>query len=308
MAGLLDLLPLLAQGVGAAVQPQTDPDAIYATGRQAPVYQDDPAPRPLGNRSAIEESAQAKANSPQHKGMFGVRGTLRDVLGMLGDSFLLGTGRKSIYSPQRDEEKRGDALSGFTQDPMAAIERLTQAGGSEMAQKMFNDFIDNQTKAASAQSLIGNRDTQARTRDDANLSTFQNQAGRVWAGTQDKAVARQRILSMAKARGINLGQLGLSDNPTDEELGTLAAGDMTVNQQQNLPVAQQNANSREYSAHKASAPRATPNPTSASIAAPILAKIAAGKPLTKGEQDVVDRTAPAPKKGGYALPPLPAGF
>lgn len=67
------------------------------------------------------------------EGMFGIRGTLRDVLGTLGDAFLVQSGNAPAYRQQRQREEVGDAMYGFSQNPLQAIERLTAMGYPEQA-------------------------------------------------------------------------------------------------------------------------------------------------------------------------------
>lgn len=105
---------------------------ILVNARQTPQLsrnETDSQPLNLGNAGMLLEAQEAAKNNPQHKGMFGVKGTLRDVLGLVGDSLLMGGGGKAIYQPTRQREKESDAMQGFTQDPQAAIERTIAAGG-----------------------------------------------------------------------------------------------------------------------------------------------------------------------------------
>ena len=79
----------------------------------------------MGNRSYLDEALTSFQDSVdfsrgERKGMFGVKGTLRDILGTVGDAFLVQSGNNAVYGPQRDREKMGDALTGFTNSPEAA--------------------------------------------------------------------------------------------------------------------------------------------------------------------------------------------
>lgn len=95
----------------------------------------------LSNARAVEERMAAlqggsEASAPERKGMFGIKGTLRDILGTVGDAFLVQSGNQRVYAPQRERERLGDAMAGFTRDPYAAAERV---GGMnpEMAQQLY---------------------------------------------------------------------------------------------------------------------------------------------------------------------------
>ena len=92
-----------------------------------------------------QEKAASKPydNLEPHKGMFGIKGTLRDVLGILGDAMLAAGGRQAIYRPQRQQENLSDAMTGFgTADPQtqqAILQRVAQVdpeAARQLAQQM----------------------------------------------------------------------------------------------------------------------------------------------------------------------------
>src|SRR3546814_5982625 len=81
--------------------------------------------------------------------MFGLKGTLRDVVGMLGDAFLVQSGNKAVYAPQRQQEKAGDALLGMGPgQERDAIARVMQVD-PEAGMKMFKDWQDRNLTADS---------------------------------------------------------------------------------------------------------------------------------------------------------------
>src|SRR3546814_16644449 len=81
--------------------------------------------------------------------MFGLKGTLRDVVGMLGDAFLVQSGNKAVYAPQRQQEKAGDALLGMGPgQERDAIARVMQVD-PEAGMKMFKDRQDGNLTADS---------------------------------------------------------------------------------------------------------------------------------------------------------------
>lgn len=108
--------------------------------------------------------AQAPEESPitaeapiQRKGMFGIHGTARDILGVLGDAFLTQAGRNTVYEPQRDREQIAQALGGsedFISNPLAAIKKLNDAGYPEQAQELYKQYatlqISQNSKGAQA--------------------------------------------------------------------------------------------------------------------------------------------------------------
>jgi hypothetical protein len=79
------------------------------------------------------------------RGLWGVlpnqvqHGTVRDILGAIGDAFLVHSGRQAMYQPRVDNRTVGQAMAGYANNPQAAIERVAATGapGSiEMADKM----------------------------------------------------------------------------------------------------------------------------------------------------------------------------
>src|ERR1700761_322281 len=58
-------------------------------------------------------------------------GTLRSILGHLGDAFLVGTGHQAIYQPRADRLAEGNAMAGYDQNPEAAIQRLAATGAPD---------------------------------------------------------------------------------------------------------------------------------------------------------------------------------
>ncbi len=98
-------------------------------------------------------------------GMFGVKGTLRDIIGTLGDAFLIQSGNAPMYAPRRREERIGDAMRGAAQgspdDMIAAAERLYALGyvdqgnammsQSQVLQKQLDQYALEADKAALAE-------------------------------------------------------------------------------------------------------------------------------------------------------------
>ncbi len=79
---------------------------------------------------------------PAHKGLFGIHGTFRDILGILGDTL----GGTDIYRKTREQEKLADAYAGFNTDPSAAIERIAKIN-PVLAQKLYKDYTESQLTA-----------------------------------------------------------------------------------------------------------------------------------------------------------------
>lgn len=335
IAGLPPTVRQAQEGVPAALGPnapgQRAPDTIgtediVANGQRqtGPVAPQDLVPRSLGNRDFIEERQQAAQNgaeAAQNKGMFGTKGVLRDVLGILGDSFLVQSGNKAIYRPQRDKEDAADAMAGFTQDPLAAAERMTGVDPAA-ARSMFKDQQEADYKAGALKSQEAYRGNVMQQNGIENIVKLRNYAARLLdspGGRKNPELAMQQIASVAQSTGIPLGQLGINPDMTAEERDIYAAGDMTVQQQRNLPmrerqldIAQQNASANTTRANRPPAGRAAPNPTAASIAAPVLEKLKRGQKLAPNEIELLDRAGynmPTQGRGGRQRPSgRPAGL
>lgn len=120
--------------LGPVLAPGQEGNPIGVTGSREPA----PTPQPsaseidqyltmgLDNTEAIRQrntALKAGEKEADRKGMFGVGGTLRDVLGVLGDAFLVQSGNEPLYAPTREQERFSDAMAGSSVNPMAAYER-----------------------------------------------------------------------------------------------------------------------------------------------------------------------------------------
>lgn len=309
MAGLLSL-------IGQALAPEAA-DAITVTARKRP-EEVDVAPRALGNRSFVEEAQDASKNAPPRKGMFGVKGTLRDVLGTIGDAFLVNAGNKAVYAPAREREKTSTALSGFTQDPLGAIERLAYEN-PEMATQVYNDYLTNQAKQAQVQGVADNRESMISERDYKRKQDFGNYAARLLAkaDTPERQAAAMRVINTrAKALGIDPSELGIGDGMSEADRAVLGAGDMTVNQQEQIPlrqrqidIQQQNADANTVRANRPPQPRQQRAQTELEYYQQ-LSNVPSAKrtPEQKAFMDKYTRSGKGSKKVDISSLPLPPGF
>lgn len=128
MAGLLPAAAYLLQNGGNMQAPQ------------APMAEEPPLT--VSGKDPIE-----------HKGMFGVKGTLRDVLGVLGDTYLIANGRDPLYGPTRRRERASAEMAGRYQDnaeesfinnPLLAIQRLAESGYGDQARELYQDYTKNE--------------------------------------------------------------------------------------------------------------------------------------------------------------------
>lgn len=195
MANILtSLLPMLQQG--GSMIPEAMGSDIDVLGRSRPaIPADDMGPMSLGNRAWIEEAMDARSKAPQRKGLFGVKGTLRDVLGAIGDHYLMGEGMKPVYAPKKAQEEASDALAGFTQNPMAALERLA-AVNPELAQEMYERVSQGQARSQTAQ-LAGQKNQQEAFKEGSRL--FGQYSGAI---ARDPKLATQLAPVMQRVRAM----------------------------------------------------------------------------------------------------------
>lgn len=310
-----NLMSLLQAAAGLPEEEETEEVTVTSRQPKAPAMEQDPAPPPMVNRSYLEEAQAAREGAPKRKGMFGTKGTLRDILGVVSDAFLVQSGNKAQYQPRRDAEREADAFSGFTANPMAAMERLAATpGGQEAALKLFDTVESNKLRQSQIESMGDDRKSQIDERNYKRTQDFGNYAARVLqrANTPEKqAAAMELIGTRAQALGIRLEDLGIAQQMTPEQREVLASGDMTVNQQQQLPrrdrqldisegqlgVARQNAQSNRIRANRPPAGRAAPQPTNAAMAHPLLQKLQRGEKLTPVQAETLDRLGYSADRG-----------
>lgn len=302
-----NLLNFLGQAVGFPVGQETipemnDPRQIEVSKRvQRPqMSPQDLVPRSLDNRDFIAERDQALQNgrdSTTHKGMFGTKGTLRDILGLVGDAFLVQSGNKPLYRTKREQEDIGDAMAGFTQDYQGAAER-TSGLDPELAYKLNDQGLTDQQKREALASIDANRQSMMQDRQWTNIDQARERLSRLFnlpGAQKNPAMAMRQAQLIARSAGTTLENLGVTPDMTPEEMAMYGSSGMTPYQQEQLPIAQQNADSRRISATRPRAASRPPQPTAASIAAPLLEKVRRGEKLAPNELEVLDRS-------GYEIP------
>lgn len=347
----MNILQLLGlQKATADVPVEAPVEDIVVTGKRnqsiAP-----PATNPVAAILPSAVTATRQAPDPNvlkevipRKGMFGLKGTLRDVLGLVGDSFLTQAGRDKVYQPQRDRERMGDAMSGFTQNEKAAqqaIERLTALGYVDQAAKVQDNLEQQRLREAQIGSMSDARQSQIADRRYKMGQDYLTTAAKVFGGATEANfdALKGSLHSIAANNGIDpidifgkpLNELTLDEAKAFSNVG------INVYQQQMLPLqerrtavaerqaatGERNAASGETRAKaamiSATRPRAAsraPNPTNASLAAPLLRKVQQGGTLTRGQQEYLDRLGYSADRGqpkkrfGFdpSKIPLPPGF
>ncbi|QDP50608.1 MAG: hypothetical protein Tp1125DCM00d2C21254131_49 [Prokaryotic dsDNA virus sp.] len=267
-----------AQGGPQAQQvPEQEPIIVERT-----VQEEAPLPTSAGSRGPtapnmsnvdyLEELQYVQDQAPERKGRFGTKGTLRDILGTLGDAFLMQSGNKPMYAQRREQERVADAMVGFSQDPMAAMERLANAGYAEQAGKLQGQFFDQLNDAQtqrlkqSGLELDQNKNLQKSYEDYGAL--FSNMIG---AATPETYERIKPILNRIKEVGGLTDEYMVPDVYDPDYAAVIAQGGMPVSRQitaqqgerrleqgdKRIGISQQNADTSRMNATR---PRAAPRP------------------------------------------------
>lgn len=203
--------------------PNTQPLSMDMPRATAPVSQAIEAP--------VEDEIVAKGLDPiQHKGLFGVKGTLRDVLGLIGDSYLMANGRNPYYAPIRRGEIASAEMAGRYQDnaeenfinnPLLAIQRLAESGYGEQAQALYQDYTKNkmaENAAALGEARLNRqelRDAQLAKQGDttAQKNFIEGVLSKLYAGVGDEAsLAMANRWAESKLAGLGLEGYRLPKN------------------------------------------------------------------------------------------------
>lgn len=205
---------------------------LMQAGRQGPVGQIDPM---MANQQATpEEEIVAKGLDPiEHKGLFGVKGTLRDVLGLLGDSYLMVNGRNPYYAPIRREELLGSEMAGryqnneeenFINNPQLVAQRLAESGFGKEASGVYQDFTKNEADKAeqlNAQAQLARqnaRDDQLAKQGDvlAQKNFIEGVLSKTYSGISDEATLKRfNQWALPKLEALGLAGYELPQNLND---------------------------------------------------------------------------------------------
>lgn len=291
-----------------------DDEVIEVMANEQPQRQEDlsiPAPPPV---RAPKIRPRLNDNSTNRPGMFGVRGTLRDVLGLLGDSLIKGPA--TPYQTKRQQERVSDSLVGFADNPQEFLKAINRVADTdpEFAAKLFQVGATQQSNQANRESMDAARKSQIEDRDYKRKQDFGNWAGQVLAYAPDKVKAMQSVATRAAALGFDLAELGIGADAAED----LGRGATKMNTQvegprkdRQLDISQQNADANTTRANRPPSNR-TPQPTNAALAAPLIAKLAKGGTLTPQDDEVLNRLGYSKNRGQgggkYQVPELPKDF
>lgn len=291
-----------------------------------------------GDVQAVQQANAADKPPPggygKSAGLYGLlpqglqHGTLRDVLGHLGDAFLVSTRRDPIYQPRQNSLAEGNAMAGAAQNPEAAISRVGALGipgspnnpGSveqaEAQQQNQNNLQlhrdELQRQDIYRQAMIQNQQATQQARLDNSVNTIRGTAGGIVqpaTNAQDYAKRYAQVDSMVKRIDPNANPTTAYGfpNPADWQPGDTSSAGMTGNNIQTstdrgLARQQSNVNNIRSSAARISAASqfaAKPNLTE--FQESVAAKVAEGT-ANAAEQQLFNKWVNIPKKATLANP------
>lgn len=279
---------------GLVVTPPYDPEA------DMPAQNAPPEGYTIDNTNDIlmrDEALRRGEKAADRRGLFGAKGTLRDVIGILGDGFLVQSGNKALYGPTREKEKFSDAMAGSSRDPVGAYER-GMGVNPDAAMDFYNKYQTAESQAQQNQIRQGELNRGMAGDRIELIGKARDQIAR-WLGAAKNDQQRAFVLAelapkALQGMGLTMEDLQLQAGMTGEEADVYAGGDMRVNQQRNLPIAQQradaatsNANSNAIRAARPPQPRAPRAETDAERAVRIGNKPAAQR--SEGERIFLKR-------------------
>jgi len=196
----------------------------------------------MGNAKPVSMAREAEkdtALNSDRRGMFGVKGTLRDVLGVVSDAFLVQSGNAPIYSARRKQEQWADAMAGFSDGPEAermAIERAMRVDPVR-TQEFLQQSRLNQTNMGNL-ALRGQELNRSETVDLRKTLT----GLAATAVTSDNPEVRAQALRIIEANATNLPE---GDVLRSGNLELIAGSGATPNQMLTLPLTERRVEATE---------------------------------------------------------------
>lgn len=132
--------------------------------------------------------------------LLGIKGKARDVIGNIGDAFLVQSGNAPIYAPHQRRENINEAMFGFADNPLEAMKRVSEIDPA-MGMELLNKHNEQQAKAQ--ETALGNQKTQADI-----FSRIRGAAGGLMHGANEATYGpiRERALMLGKRYGVNLAE------------------------------------------------------------------------------------------------------
>jgi hypothetical protein len=160
------------------------------------------------------------------------------VLGALADAFLMSRGMKPAFAEEREKQNYEEAMTGFMDNPVRAINRMVQVDPSA-AFKMYNIYEDN----------LRQRDNLGRQNDVLQFQKDRyvfNQAANMMgaANAQTWPNMKQQILNFGKKYGTDLSSY-LPDEYNPDDVEMLRQGAIPVAKQEQIAETNRHNTTRE---------------------------------------------------------------
>lgn len=309
----------------APVDDNTDVDAITATAKKLPNYDNSKDLSAIQAVTQQYKQLQDSPNNPAYPTMLGTHGTLRNVLGHIGDAMLVAGGRNPQWVPAQQRYSEAQAMAGFQNDPKTAAGRVAALGtpnSAEFADKLYGQGVSQDIHLDQLHNLQQYRTAQTDARRDVGFQRAIPSLGAVMRnGTAGDWASRisQVDQTLKNRYGVDptTGQpyythadAGIPENydQTYSQYGGENAGQQGRDQNADNAHAQAgrdtdvNAASRRYSADTAAGSRASqPNIMT------ILGKLAdiqdKGGTLSPAHQKIWDKYTNIPGRKGTAINP-----
>lgn len=214
------------------------------------------APHGYANAKEAQQVQGALAAEPKpqggglDQGLYGLmpqswsHGTLRSILGSLGDAFLVQAGKNPEYQQRLQNQQVGEAMAGYMQNPQQAIERIAATGapGSLDMAKNFEDAYQQslirkqmlEQQNAYRQSLIDAKNQQLQEGRDRIADSQRGMIGGMIAGVktpQDYAAVYSRLGPLAERLGGDPSSVYGLPSPDEWKPGMTDNWGMTANNQ-----------------------------------------------------------------------------
>ena len=261
------LAPIVAATQNSSAPPAAPASPVPTDEVQVTARKPNPPPIQYNNSSDVRALQTAEDRAPpvqgggDNPGLWGLlpqnvqHGTLRNVLGALGDAFLIHAGHAPMYEQRMQNKEIGQAMAGYANNPQAAIERVagTGAPGSiEMADKMEQNLQSLQIRKEIAEQNNQYRQSMIDSRNQAiieRMAPYVAGWGQSARTPQDYAAAYARADAAAKRVGPDFSaqDFGYID-PSQWTPGAMSGVGATTGQQMRTAVSKDSIAERAHAA------------------------------------------------------------
>lgn len=287
-------------------------------------YNNSMAAGAVGDALSGEPATRGGSSNP---GLYGLlpqglqHGTLRNMLGALGDAFLVGSGKQAQYGPRMDRQEIGKAMAGYDpndpQSVQAAIQRIASTGAkgsTEMADQLQKNFESTQLRKQLMQQNANYHNQTIQSRNDSLFNRMNPVAQADLAQAKDAADYKARLERWnTRLKAIDPNADAVSAFGVPEEFapgGVSQTAGMTGNQitQSADRAAGRRTSERNTDVRSAATIRAagmnvnerataSNKPTASTILQGLVTKQNNGQTLTPAEQATFDHMTQVAKKG-----------